>query len=117
MNGTYLRFAQRAEHHDSKQPVLIAFTEDDMERIAAAYTQPDEEGKSVCIRVVSGIHSYHHGHISIMYRTLCNAIVLSLNTQKSSILKVYYVHFRGQLHLMILILGQKMKLILIPSHN
>ncbi|XP_064626089.1 bone morphogenetic protein 7-like [Lineus longissimus] len=28
VNGTLVRFAQRFEHHDSKQPVLVAFTDD-----------------------------------------------------------------------------------------
>jgi len=27
VNGTLVRFAQRQEHHDSKQPVLVVFSE------------------------------------------------------------------------------------------
>ncbi|XP_013393347.1 bone morphogenetic protein 7 [Lingula anatina] len=28
LNGTYVRFAQRSEHHDSKQPILVVFTDE-----------------------------------------------------------------------------------------
>ncbi|XP_046361660.1 bone morphogenetic protein 2-like [Haliotis rufescens] len=32
VNGSYIRFAQRNEHHDSKQPILVVFTEEHLQR-------------------------------------------------------------------------------------
>ncbi|GFN96339.1 bone morphogenetic protein 7-like [Plakobranchus ocellatus] len=43
VNGSYVRFAQRNEHHDSKQPVLVIFAEDE-ERKHANYISPEDEG-------------------------------------------------------------------------
>ena len=28
VNGTLIRFAQKSEHHDSKQPVLVVFSDE-----------------------------------------------------------------------------------------
>ncbi len=39
LNGTLFRFAQRSHHHDSKQPVLIAFTEEDLQWVYASANQ------------------------------------------------------------------------------
>ena len=44
VNGSYVRFAQRSEHHDSKQPVLVVFTEDQRSR-SPPYASPSESGK------------------------------------------------------------------------
>ena len=38
VNGTLMRFAQRHEHHDSKQPVLVIFSEQNMINVQ----QPDD---------------------------------------------------------------------------
>ena len=44
VNGTYFRFAQRSQHHDSKQPVLVVFTEEMAQRLPI-YTSPSDAGK------------------------------------------------------------------------
>ncbi|GFS01424.1 bone morphogenetic protein 7-like [Elysia marginata] len=43
VTGSFLRFAQRNEHHDSKQPVLVIFAEDEG-RKHANYISPQDEG-------------------------------------------------------------------------
>ncbi|KAK3760589.1 hypothetical protein RRG08_022871 [Elysia crispata] len=43
VNGTLVRFAQRNEHHDSKQPALVIFAEDEG-RKHANFISPDDEG-------------------------------------------------------------------------
>lgn len=35
VNGTLVEFAQRYQHHDSKQPLLAVFTEDEMRTLLA----------------------------------------------------------------------------------
>ena len=49
VNGSFIRFAQRNEHHDSKQPVLVIFAEDEG-RKHANYISPDDEGVCGCDR-------------------------------------------------------------------
>lgn len=41
--GSYLRFAQRNQHHDSKQPILVVFTDDGKVR-HPTYVSPDDQG-------------------------------------------------------------------------
>jgi hypothetical protein len=36
VNGTLVRFAQRLEHHDSKQPVLVVFSDESQLTVAPA---------------------------------------------------------------------------------
>ena len=43
VNGTWVRFAQRSEHHDSKQPVLVTYTQDNITR--PTYIEPSESGR------------------------------------------------------------------------
>ncbi|RUS72705.1 hypothetical protein EGW08_019541, partial [Elysia chlorotica] len=43
VNGTFVRFAQRNEHHDSKQPALVIFAEDEG-RKHANFISPEDEG-------------------------------------------------------------------------
>lgn len=45
VNGSYVRFAQRHQHHDSKQPILVVYTDDGMSR-HPNYISPNDEGKS-----------------------------------------------------------------------
>lgn len=42
INNTVIRFAQRNEHHDSKQPILVVYT-DDGQRKHSTYISPDDE--------------------------------------------------------------------------
>ncbi|XP_069123479.1 bone morphogenetic protein 7-like [Argopecten irradians] len=42
VNGSYVRFAQRKEHHESKQPILVAYTDDGMAR-HPSYISPNDE--------------------------------------------------------------------------
>ena len=54
VNGSYIRFAQRHEHHESKQPILVIFTDDGRSR-HPSYISPDDEGKySSYIRICNG---------------------------------------------------------------
>jgi len=41
VNGTFVRFAQRHEHHDSKQPVLVVFSEQNS--LANGHQTPDDD--------------------------------------------------------------------------
>ncbi len=43
VNGSYLRFAQRLEHHDSKQPNLVVFTEDNHKQ-RKTFVAPSKSG-------------------------------------------------------------------------
>ena len=43
-NGSYIRFAQRHQHHDSKQPILVVFTDDGTTR-RPNFVSPDDQGK------------------------------------------------------------------------
>jgi len=50
VNGTLVRFAQRHEHHDSKQPLLVVFSEQNM----LAPRHPDNEtGASFVVMTTS----------------------------------------------------------------
>lgn len=40
VNGSHVRFAQRSEHHDSKQPVLVVFTHEDLEALQEGLCNP-----------------------------------------------------------------------------
>lgn len=42
VNGSYVRFAQRHQHHDSKQPILVVYTDDGMSR-HPNYISPNDE--------------------------------------------------------------------------
>ncbi|XP_061175171.1 bone morphogenetic protein 2-B-like [Saccostrea echinata] len=42
VNGSYIRFAQRHQHHDSKQPILVVYTDDGMSR-HPNYISPNDE--------------------------------------------------------------------------
>lgn len=46
VNGSYVRFAQRHQHHDSKQPILVVYTDDGMSR-HPNYISPNDEGKNL----------------------------------------------------------------------
>lgn len=46
VNGSYVRFAQRHQHHDSKQPILVVYTDDGMSR-HPNYISPNDEGKKI----------------------------------------------------------------------
>lgn len=50
MNGSYIRFAQRNEHHDSKQPALVVFTDDGTAK-HRNYISPDDEGRLVLVAI------------------------------------------------------------------
>ncbi|KAK6171140.1 hypothetical protein SNE40_019394 [Patella caerulea] len=43
VNGSFIRFAQRNEHHDSKQPILVIFTDDGTVR-HPTYISPEDDG-------------------------------------------------------------------------
>ncbi|GAB1598917.1 bone morphogenetic protein 7 [Argonauta hians] len=43
LNGTFIRFAQRKAHHDSKQPILVVFTDDGQQK-HRNYISPTDEG-------------------------------------------------------------------------
>lgn len=47
VNGSYVRFAQRHQHHDSKQPIMVVYTDDGMSR-HPNYISPNDEG-TYCI--------------------------------------------------------------------
>lgn len=40
-NGSYIRFAQRNQHHDSKQPIVVVFTDDRTPR-HSSFVSPDD---------------------------------------------------------------------------
>lgn len=44
VNGSYVRFAQRREHHESKQPILVVYTDDGQLR-HPNYISPNDEGE------------------------------------------------------------------------
>ncbi|CAI9723379.1 morphogenetic 2-like [Octopus vulgaris] len=43
INSTFIRFAQRRAHHDSKQPILVVFTDDGLQK-HRNYISPTDEG-------------------------------------------------------------------------
>lgn len=43
LNGTLVRFAQRKEHHDTKQPILVLFTDDGLQK-HRNFISPSDEG-------------------------------------------------------------------------
>ncbi|ESP04061.1 hypothetical protein LOTGIDRAFT_110168 [Lottia gigantea] len=46
VNGSYIRFAQRNEHHDSKQPILVVYTDDGTVRHPSYISAEDDGGRS-----------------------------------------------------------------------
>ena len=50
VNGTLVRFAQRHEHHDSKQPLLVVFSEQNM---LTARHPDNETGASFVVMTTS----------------------------------------------------------------
>nr|QKV26404.1 ADMP [Lottia goshimai] len=43
VNGSYIRFAQRNEHHDSKQPILVVYTDDGTVRHPSYISAEDDD--------------------------------------------------------------------------
>jgi len=49
VNGTFVRFAQRHEHHDSKQPLLVVFSEHGTAVTTALQTAANQTGASFVV--------------------------------------------------------------------
>lgn len=48
LNGTLVRFAQRKEHHDTKQPILVLFTDDGLQK-HRNFISPSDEGSNASL--------------------------------------------------------------------